>query len=58
MPFACVAAAVPLYMMGGIPRPIIATIVVVFGAWTLFKRWKSGWVLEETLVQERAYTEG
>ena len=58
MPFACVAASVPLYMMGGMPRPIIATIVVVFGAWTLFKRWKSGWALEETLAQERAYTEG
>ena len=48
----------PLYMMGGIPRPIIATIVVVFGAWTLFKRWKSGWTLEETLAQERTYTGG
>ena len=54
MPFACVAASVPLYMMGGIPRPIIATIVVVFGAWTLFRRWQSGWALEETLAQERA----
>ena len=35
-----------LYMMGGVPRPIIATIIVTFGAWTLFRRWKSGWALD------------
>ena len=58
MPFACFAASVPLYMMGGVPRPIIATIVVAFGTWTLFRRWKSGWALDKTLSQERDYAEG
>jgi putative tricarboxylic transport membrane protein len=32
LPLACFAAAAPLYMMGGLPRPVIATIVVVYGA--------------------------
>ena len=46
LPFACFAAALPLFMMGGVPRPIIAMLVVVFGAYTLWRRWKSGWMLE------------
>jgi len=58
MPFSCFAASIPLYLMGGIPRPIIASIVVAVGAWTLWKRWKSGWALDESLMQETAYQEG
>jgi putative tricarboxylic transport membrane protein len=46
LPFACFAASVPLFMMGGVPRPTIAVLIIVFGAWTLFKRWKSGWQLD------------
>jgi putative tricarboxylic transport membrane protein len=46
LPFTCFAACVPLYMMGGIPRPVIATIVLTFGVYTLVKRARSGWNLE------------
>lgn len=58
LPLACFAAAVPLYMMGGVPRPMIATIVVAFGAWTLWKRWKSGWHLPKTDIPEHRLSEG
>jgi putative tricarboxylic transport membrane protein len=46
LPFACFGAAVPLYMMGGVPRPVIATLVVLYGAWTLWKRARRGWQLD------------
>ena len=45
LPFACFASSVPLYMMNGIARPVVATLVLVFGAYTLWQRWKSGWEL-------------
>ena len=45
LPFACFASSVPLYMMNGITRPVVATLVLVFGAYTLWQRWKSGWEL-------------
>ena len=45
LPFACFASSVPLYMMDGIARPVVATLVLVFGAYTLWQRWKSGWEL-------------
>ena len=50
LPFACFAVSVPLYLMGGVARPVIAVIVLGFGAYTLWKRWKSGWKL--TAFQE------
>ncbi|MEQ9557256.1 MAG: tripartite tricarboxylate transporter permease [Rhodospirillales bacterium] len=46
MPVACFAVSVPLFMMGGVPRPLIACAVIALGAWTLYKRWKSGWSLD------------
>ena len=46
LPVACFSLAVPLFMMGGVPRTVIACIVVAGGAWTLYKRWKSGWRLD------------
>ncbi|MEQ8506074.1 MAG: tripartite tricarboxylate transporter permease [Rhodospirillales bacterium] len=46
LPVACFAMSVPLFMMGGIPRPVIACVVVAGGAWVLYKRWKSGWALD------------
>lgn len=58
LPLACFAASIPLYMMGGIPRPTIATIVIAFGAWTLWKRWKSGWQLDESLANRHQLREG
>jgi len=45
-PAVCVAAAVPLFMMGGIPRPILATLLAGYGLWTLYKRWQNGWRFE------------
>jgi putative tricarboxylic transport membrane protein len=56
MPIGCYAAAVPLYMMGGIPRPIVATLVIAYGSWTLWKRWKSGWRLD--LAQDEIIVDG
>ena len=58
LPLACFGAAGPLYMMGGVPRPVIATIVIVFGAWTLWKRWKLGWELDASLAEKHALSEG
>ena len=51
LPLACFCAAVPLYMMGGVPRPVVATIVVGYGAWTLWNRWRSGWELDASLAE-------
>ena len=45
-PAACLAASVPLFMMGGVPRPILATLLTGYGLWTLYRRWQSGWHLE------------
>ncbi len=46
------AAAVPLFMMGGVPRPILATLLAGFGLWTLYRRWRGGWRLEASAKQE------
>ncbi len=45
LPLGCLAGSLPLYMMGGVPRPIFATLVLCYGAHALWKRWKSGWKL-------------
>jgi putative tricarboxylic transport membrane protein len=58
MPVACFAVSVPLYMMGGIPRPVLATIVLAVGAWTLWRRWRGGWQLDGAMPARRVYTEG
>jgi len=58
LPAACVVVSVPLFMMGGIPRPAIATIVLLFGAWTLWKRWKSGWALDPRQAEAHVLSEG
>ena len=46
LPAACFAASLPLYMMGGVPRPVLATIVVSFGAYQLWRRAQNGWQFE------------
>jgi hypothetical protein len=46
LPVACMAVSVPLFMMGGVPRPIIAALLAGFGLWTLYRRWRSGWRFE------------
>jgi putative tricarboxylic transport membrane protein len=45
-PAVCVAAAVPLFMMGGVWRPIGAAVLAGIGLWTLYKRWQNGWRFE------------
>jgi putative tricarboxylic transport membrane protein len=49
LPAACFAVSVPLYMMGGIPRPVVATVVLAYGAFTLWRRARGGWRLEAAL---------
>ena len=44
LPLACFAVSGPLFMMGGVPRTVLAGTVVVFGAYTLWKRAQAGWV--------------
>ena len=46
MPVACFAVAVPLFMMGGVPRPVLATIIISYGAYTLWRRAQDGWHIE------------
>jgi putative tricarboxylic transport membrane protein len=46
LPAACLAVSGPLFMMGGVPRPILAALVAGFGLWTLYRRWQGGWRLE------------
>jgi putative tricarboxylic transport membrane protein len=43
VPLLVLAVSVPLFMMGGVARPIIAAIVVAFGAYTLWRRARDGW---------------
>jgi putative tricarboxylic transport membrane protein len=58
LPVACFAASTPLYMMGGLPRPILATVVVAFGAYTLWRRAQEGWQLDPDSAAERKISEG
>ena len=46
LPVACFVASIPLYMMGGVPRPVLATVVVCYGAYQLWRRWQNGWRFE------------
>ena len=43
LPVSCFAASIPLFMMGGIPRPTIGILVAGFGAYHLYKRYQNGW---------------
>ncbi|MDA1089342.1 MAG: tripartite tricarboxylate transporter permease [Proteobacteria bacterium] len=46
LPLACFAIALPLFMMGGTFRPVLATIVIGFGAYQLWRRRQNGWRFE------------
>jgi hypothetical protein len=37
--------------MGGVARPLIAALVLTYGAVVLWRRWRSGWRLEPTADQ-------
>jgi putative tricarboxylic transport membrane protein len=58
LPMACFAVSIPLFMMGGIPRPVIACIVLLFGARVLWQRWKSGWKLDPHQAEVHMLSEG
>ncbi len=46
LPALCLALAPPLFMMGGIPRPIVGGLLVAIGVWLLVSRHRQGWQLE------------
>ncbi len=39
--------AVPLFMMGGAVRPIIAGVLAMFGVWMLWRHKQRGWTLQD-----------
>ena len=43
LPAACFILPVPLFMMGGITRPVLATVLIGFGAYQLWRRRQNGW---------------
>ncbi len=45
LPVCCFAVALPLFMMGGYTRPVIAVLVIAYGGWTLWRRYRAGWAL-------------
>jgi len=58
LPVACFAVAGPLFMMGGVPRTVLAGVVVMFGAYTLWKRAQAGWAFERDDAPELPVSEG
>ncbi|MCH7865145.1 MAG: tripartite tricarboxylate transporter permease [Proteobacteria bacterium] len=46
MPLGCFMVSIPLFMMGGIPRPVLATVMIGFGAYKLWRRKQNGWRFE------------
>jgi hypothetical protein len=46
LPALCLALAPPLFMMGGLPRPILGGLLIAGGLWLLFKHHRRGWKLE------------
>ena len=60
LPVACFAVSGPLFMMGGVPRTTLAAVVVLFGAYTLWRRQQAGWVFErdEEEIDEPQISEG
>jgi putative tricarboxylic transport membrane protein len=49
MPVACLAVSVPLYMMGGVVRPILGTILIALACYVIWRRAKGGWQLDAPL---------
>ena len=57
LPLGCFAVAVPLFLMGGYTRPTIAVLVIGYGAWTLWRRYKNGWVLDDSEAHDHVLIE-
>lgn len=45
-PCLALALAIPLFLMGGWVRPIVATLLVALGVTNLWRQWHSGWRLD------------
>jgi hypothetical protein len=45
-------------MMGGVPRSTLAVVVILFGAYTLWRRYKAGWSFAEEIDDESQIVEG
>ncbi len=45
VPAAPLALSIPLFMMGGAVRPLIAVALIVLGGWLFWRRQRSGWAL-------------
>ena len=41
-----ICLAGPLFLMGGIVRPVLASVMVLFGVWMLWRHARNGWQLE------------
>jgi len=48
MPAACLAVSVPLYMMGGVVRPTLGTILVIIACYVIWRRANGGWQLDSS----------
>ena len=51
MPVACIAASVPMAMMGGIVRPTIGVVLIGIGGYLIWKRARAGWPLEDAGIR-------
>ncbi len=45
LPAVPLALSLPLFMMGGTVRPLIAAGLIAFAGWLLWRRYRSGWAL-------------
>ncbi|MBE9553751.1 MAG: tripartite tricarboxylate transporter permease [Proteobacteria bacterium] len=45
LPAACIASSVPMAMMGGLVRPVIAAVLLAAGAYLIWQRARKGWRL-------------
>ncbi len=43
IPVLMILAGGPLFMMGGVPRPLVGGAIALFGLFLLWRRWRSGW---------------
>ena len=52
-----VCLAVPVFMMQGVIRPGLAMVMVLFGAWLLWRHARNGWRLEPPVEHSAALEE-
>jgi len=47
IPAMCFVLSAPLFFMGGLVRPGLSAVLIVFGGYLLWQRNREGWVLRE-----------